>query len=211
MSQRTEPDDSLDDFPTPPWATRALLELFVRSADDTCLEPACGRGHMAKVLLEYFKSVTASDVHNYGFGGVRNYLAPSNYEPHDWIITNPPFKRAEEFILRSLNIARVGIAILARSVFTESVGRYENLFSWKPPTTVAQFVERVPMVKGRLDPTATTATSYAWFIWHMETIGDTKLVWIPPCRKRLERPLDYLEQWFKPEGESDDASCPSGP
>ena len=26
MQQRSEPQDSLDDFPTPPWATRALCE-----------------------------------------------------------------------------------------------------------------------------------------------------------------------------------------
>jgi hypothetical protein len=26
MAQRTEPKDSPDDFPTPPWATRALIE-----------------------------------------------------------------------------------------------------------------------------------------------------------------------------------------
>lgn len=26
MAQRVEAHDSLDDFPTPPWATRALLE-----------------------------------------------------------------------------------------------------------------------------------------------------------------------------------------
>lgn len=26
MQQRSEPRDSLDDFPTPPWATRALCE-----------------------------------------------------------------------------------------------------------------------------------------------------------------------------------------
>ena len=26
MAQRVEPKDSADDFPTPPWATRALVE-----------------------------------------------------------------------------------------------------------------------------------------------------------------------------------------
>ena len=26
MQQRSEPHDSLDDFPTPPWATRALCQ-----------------------------------------------------------------------------------------------------------------------------------------------------------------------------------------
>jgi hypothetical protein len=48
----------------------------------------------------------------------------------------------------------------------------------------------VPMVKGRLDQRATTATGYAWFVWHREG-GDPRLVWIPPCRRRLERRTDY--------------------
>ncbi len=28
MQQRSEPPDSLDDFPTPPWATRAICEFL---------------------------------------------------------------------------------------------------------------------------------------------------------------------------------------
>ena len=58
MAQRVEPKDSADDFPTPPWAARALLEHVLRNPGElatmTCLEPACGAGHMAKVLKEYF-------------------------------------------------------------------------------------------------------------------------------------------------------------
>ena len=58
MAQRVEPKDSADDFPTPPWATRALLEHVLRNPGElatmTCLESACGAGHMAKVLKEYF-------------------------------------------------------------------------------------------------------------------------------------------------------------
>jgi hypothetical protein len=58
MAQRIEAQDSLDDFPTPPWATRALIEHVLggkkRVKSQVCLEPACGSGHMAKVLSEYF-------------------------------------------------------------------------------------------------------------------------------------------------------------
>ena len=61
---------------------------------------------------------------------------------------------------------------------------------------VAQYVERVPMVKGRLDRKASTATSYAWFVWESGHAGPTELVWIPPSRKRLERDGDYVEHWI---------------
>jgi hypothetical protein len=78
MAQRVESSDSLDDFPTPPWATRALVEHVIggkkRVRTQHCLEPACGAGHMAKVLSEYFGHVKASDIHQYGYGDVRDFL-----------------------------------------------------------------------------------------------------------------------------------------
>ena len=194
MAQRSEAQDSRDNFPTPPWATRALLEYIVHSElqNETCLEPACGAGHMSKVLNEYFSEVVSSDIFPYGYGDVQDFLT-SKHPPRsfDWVITNPPFKDAEEFILRALDIARVGVAILARTVFIESVGRYNRLFSKTPPAKFAQFVERVPMVKGRLDPKASTATGYCWLIWEKGNNTATELVWIPPCRRKLERPGDY--------------------
>lgn len=198
MSQRGEAKDSPDDFPTPPWATRALLEHVLGArgplSAQTCLEPACGAGHMAKVLDGYFRSVESSDAYEYGYGRTADFLA-APYQPNsfDWVITNPPFRLAEEFVIGSLEVARKGVAILARTVFLESVGRYRSIFALNPPSVFAQFVERVPMVRGRLDKNASTATGYAWFVWEIErkTRGQTELVWIPPCRRALERPDDY--------------------
>lgn len=195
MAQRVEPADSADDFPTPPWATRALLEHVIPGdrRDQTCLEPACGAGHMARVLGEYFGEVRASDAYDYGFGAMRDFVAaPTAVDQVDWVVTNPPFRLAEEFVARSLRAARRGVAILARTVFLESAGRYHGIFRDTPPSRFAQFVERVPMVKGRLDAKATTATGYAWFVWDKaEAAAAPRLVWIPPCRRALERAGDY--------------------
>jgi len=195
MSQRVEAADSLDDFPTPPWATRALIEHVLKDkalSSMSCLEPACGVGHMAKVLKEYFQKVEAADVWDYGYGSVRNFLVHEyKLESYDWLITNPPFRLAEEFVLRALPVVRSGVAILARTVFLESSGRYRAIFEKTPPATFAQFVERVPMVKGRLDKSATTATGYCWLVWRKSAQAFPQLVWIPPCRKALERVDDY--------------------
>jgi hypothetical protein len=196
MAQRIEPQDSPDDFPTPPWATRALAEHIIGGKDAltgmTCLEPACGAGHMAKPLKEYFSEVTAADAYEYGHSDVRDFLTyPYKSASVDWVITNPPFRLAEEFIMRAMPIARKGVAILARSVFLESVGRYKGIFREMPPTKFAQFVERVPMIKGRLDRKATTATGYAWLVWEKRSVGLPRLMWVPPCRKELERRSDY--------------------
>lgn len=196
MAQRVEASDSLDDFPTPPWATRALMTHIINDrgpfAGQSCFEPACGAGHMAIPLKEFFGEVRASDVHPHGYGAVADFLSsPFEAESVDWIITNPPFRLAEDFVKRSVFLARRGVAILARTVFIESVGRYREIFENNPPTRFAQFTERVPMIKGRLDRKASTATGYAWIVWEKDRRSVPRLMWVPPCRKALERDGDY--------------------
>ena len=184
-----------------------LFEHVVASKDQlkvlTCLEPACGRGHMAVVLTEYFKDVAAYDVFDYGFGGVADFLKSRHADQSfDWVITNPPFKLGQEFINRAMSIARHGVAMLARTVFIESVGRYERMFKLNPASRFAQFTERVPMVKGRVDKKASTATGYAWLVWEKNGLDGCELVWIPPCRKHLERDGDYQQAPRKPNFQS---------
>lgn len=199
MQQRSEPHDSLDDFPTPPWATRALCEWLRENwADDpedwrefTCREPAANRGHMVKPLREYFGTVEAGDVHDYGAGfAVADYLWGPVPDSADWTITNPPFRLAEQFIERAAQSSRHGFAMIVRAAFLEGQGRYERLFSKNPPSHVLQFTERVVMHKGRLAPEGSTATAYAWLVWIGGEDG-TRFDWIAPCRKRLERDGDY--------------------
>lgn len=197
MQQRSEPHDSLDDFPTPPWATRALCEhLLVAGRQNlggmVVCEPAANRGHMVRPLSEYFGRVVASDVHDYGAGfAVRDYLL-ADLEPVDWTITNPPFRLAEPFIERALAHSRLGVAVLVRTAFLEGVGRYERLFKVLPPTHVLQFVERVNMFRGQLDAKGSKPMACAWIIWQRPFVdAGTRLAWVPPCRRQLEREGDY--------------------
>lgn len=204
VQRRHEPPDALDYFPTPPWATRALLEHVLRrrgiviGPGTKILEPACGEGHMAAVLAETGATVEASDVFPYGFGQVVDFLDPQR-KPRaawDWIITNPPFAKAEAFLEHAWSDAHDGVALLVRSAWLEGQERYERVFCWRPPSIVAQFSGRVPMHKGRWDPEGKTATAYAWLVWLQgEYYGRdpaplTRLIWIPPCREALTRPED---------------------
>jgi hypothetical protein len=197
MAQRVEAHASLDYFPTPPWATRAICE-HIPIVGHLAWDPCCGEGHMVRPLQEYALAVAASDVHDYGWGHtvhdfLQQYL-PDGIGATEWIVMNFPFRLGDQFIRRALEIATHGVAALARTQFLESRERFK-LFTDHPPAAIAQFVERVPMVKGRLDKTASTATSYCWILWaKREDVWqtDTKFKWIPPCRKRLERDNDYL-------------------
>jgi ParB-like chromosome segregation protein Spo0J len=212
MSSRQEPDASLDFFPTPPWATRALVEhvlipmfdtIAIRTSsatkqfeDMSLWEPACGEGHMAEVLREYGCDVIASDVFDYGYGDrTLDFLTELESGPefgnHDFIVTNPPFgDKGEAFVLQALKLARLGVAMFVRLQWLETVGRYENIFRDNPPTLIAFFAERVNLCKGRWDPEGGTATAYVWLIWIK---GDDPQApfWIPPgCREALSRPDD---------------------
>jgi hypothetical protein len=207
MQQRAEPHDSLDFFPTPPWATRALFEHVIgKWPGHIGWDPACGDGAIVRVLDEYMLATAASDIHDYGLDRavVHDFLQPflpDGIGMSEWIVTNPPFRLGEQFINRGLEIATHGVAMLVRTSFVESIGRYKSLFRDRPPAIVAQYVERVPMVKGRLDRKASTATSYCWLIWVNQARdwekpnwvpkGGTRFVWIPPCRSKLERDDDY--------------------
>lgn len=188
MQRRHEPPDSLDYFPTPPWATRALCEhvLWPSWIDGrSAWEPACGEGHMSEVLREYFLRVRASDVFSYGTGHTADFLDVGQPEVEaDWIITNPPFKAAAEFALRGLDVARVGVALLVRSAWLEGSARYNTIFRPSPPTIIAQFSERVPMTKGRWDPEASTATAYCWVVWLKTAVWPgARFEWIPPGQR----------------------------
>lgn len=197
MAQRAEPNDSLDDFPTQPWGTRALLMMLDRRGLEneyrSCLEPAANRGYMVRPLKERFAEVRASDVHDYGHGfHVRDFLFPAPAEEVDWIITNPPFRLGQEFALTAIARARTGAAMLVRTAFLEGGDRYKKLYAPRRPNFAFQFVERLPMVKGRCERKASTATAYTWLVWLRGAPPvDTILDWIPPFRAKLERAEDY--------------------
>jgi methylase of polypeptide subunit release factors len=203
MASRLEADDSLDYFPTPPWATRALIELVleplsIETRDAVAWEPACGEGHIAEVLSEYFREVMATDIHDYGYGGhVADFLTCQQLagidcaDAADWIITNPPFgDKSEAFVLQALDLAQIGVAMFVRLQWLETEGRYERIFSKSPPTLIAFFAERVNLCKGRWDPDGSTATAYIWLVW-IKGKKPRAPFWIPPgCRETFARDGD---------------------
>ena len=205
MQRRVEAPDSFDLFRTPPWSTRALVEMLERlgapNLGGSCWEPACGPGDMSRVLGDRFASVRASDVFDHGGGHEVQDFTDPDLRPagEDWIVTNPPFRLAAEFVFQARRLAFAGVALLVRSAFMEGGTRFAWLFDPCPPTWQLQFVERVPMHKNTLTRGASSATAYSWLVWCLDRsrplrlngLSCTQTVWIPPCRKRLERWGDY--------------------
>lgn len=198
----------LDYFPTPPWAARAGGELirFIDPLARTLWEPACGEGHMAAALGEAF-AVYSSDIHPFGYGDTIDFLSEAAAVPHcgaegpilpDWIVTNPPFRTAADFLRLGLSRSRRGVALLLRLQFLEGAARYRLLHGAEPLSVCAVFSERVPMTLGRWDPAASTATGYAWLLWRKGQPGPPQLRGIPPgTRARLTLPGDAPRFGFR--------------
>ena len=179
---------TLNYFPTPPWGARAGAKLIRRLDPEafSVWEPACGQGHMAHGLKDYFGRVEASDIHPFGYGRVCDFLDAEPREPCvDWIVTNPPFNRAGAFLERGLLEARRGVALLCRIAFLEGAARYWPLFEAKNRLTLcAVFSERLAMTLGQWDPDANSATCYAWFLF-MKGADPLPVTGIPPGTKEL--------------------------
>lgn len=89
-----------DYYATDPRALEMLLERETFAHD--VWEPACGEGHLSKVLTEAGYSVRSTDLidRGYGTGGV-DFLNETEVW-HGDIVTNPPYIYALEFVKKSL-------------------------------------------------------------------------------------------------------------
>lgn len=196
MAGRVAPVDGPDYFPTVPWATRALMEHVMphlgKEMRGLVWEPACGEGHIAEVLREYCRDVRASDVHAYGYSDeLVDFLETDFNTGADWIVTNPPFEdRVLKFMLQARMLARIGVAMFVQLRYLEGVNRYNELYRRSPPTLIAFFVERVPLLEGRYDPAASTTTAFCWMVWIHGAMPRAPF-WIPPaCKATLTHPDD---------------------
>lgn len=169
-----------DFYPTPPEATRALLEAEALFAG-RIWEPACGQGHISKVLEGAGHKVLSSDLNDYGFGstGVDFLLPGVPPGPINHIITNPPFSLAQEFIEQALRVATGRVCMLLRLAFLEGQKR-KPFFESTPLARVHVFSNRVPMWRGGDVGKGTSPIAYAWFVWdHSRPAGvKPELSWI---------------------------------
>jgi len=113
--------EKMDFYPTPPEGTRALLS--VEQFHGPIWEPACGEGDISRVLIEAGHDVVSTDLMDRGYGTPRvDFLM--EWEPRaPNIITNPPFKNAEEFVRKALSLTTGKVAMLCRLAWLEGKDR----------------------------------------------------------------------------------------
>lgn len=171
-----------DFYPTPKWATHALVDN--ERFENDIWECACGDGTMSDVLNETNLPIFSSDLFDRGFGEIgHDFLTTTRRATN--IITNPPFHSAQGFVDTGLKQASQKLALLLRLAFLEGAHRANTIFSQTPPSRVWVFSERITFYPKGKKPTGSGTTAYAWFVWDKEAQGQTELKWLKPGYKAL--------------------------
>jgi hypothetical protein len=169
--------DGPDFFPTPRWATYALIDN--EDFKGTIWECACGDGAMAKVLAKTGCPVISSDLYDRGYGEAGHDFLCSQ-RTADNIITNPPYNCAEGFVAVGVKQSKHKFALLLRLAFLEGANRANTIFSKAPPSRVLVFSERITFYPIGAKRKGTGTTAYAWFVWDKDAPAGTELRWIKP-------------------------------
>ncbi len=159
-----------DDFyPTPLEATQALLR--VETFSPVIWEPAAGDGAVCRVLEADGYGVMASDLNDYGYCETGKDFLMAMERECDSLVTNPPYRLAEQFILHAINLGVKKHAWLLRLSFLEGAKRHERLFRNNPPARVHVFSKRLTLWRGDEQATGSGTTAYAWFVWTQDYSG----------------------------------------
>ena len=168
-----------DYYATDPNALELLLkeETFSRNV----WEPACGGGHLAKVLVENGYNVLATDLVDRGYGKPGIDFLKCGIPFDGDIITNPPFKYALEFTERALDLIPEGnkVAMFLKLTFLEGQKR-RAFFKKHPPKRVYVFSKRTGCAKnGEFEKYGNHhVAAYAWYVWEKDNKDDPRIKWI---------------------------------
>lgn len=169
-----------DFYATDPKAVEMLLEL--EDFNKLIWEPACGKGHISKVLKKRGHNVISTDLIERGYEDYRRDFLKFNGRWDGDIITNPPYKYAKEFVEKALEIIDDGfkVAMFLKLTFLESKKRRE-LFDKYPPKTIYVSSSRLQCAKNgefeKYKNGVGTAIAYAWFVWEKGYKGDPVVRW----------------------------------
>ena len=168
-----------DWYPTPEEASHALLS--VETFSPTIWECACGDGSLSWVLRDAGYKTIDTDLNHYGFGqgGIDFLMEQKAAAPN--IVTNPPYKLANQFILHAIHLGIEKHAWLLRLAFLEGQERYDSIFRLHPPADVYVFSKRLTIWRGDEDDAwygKTGKTAYAWMVWKKGWRGPTQMGWL---------------------------------
>lgn len=172
---RPEGRPAADYYPTPEIAVQGLLNK--ETFDGSIWEPACGQGHISQVLESAGYAVRSTDLNHtgYGDGGVdflqANLLSGKN------IVTNPPYKLAQQFVEKAITLRAAKAAFLLKLTFLEGVSR-RGLFFYHPPRWIHVFSRRLKLARDGIPFKNSGMIAFAWFVWEYGFDGYPMVDWI---------------------------------
>jgi hypothetical protein len=162
-----------DFYETPYSITQKFLNVEDFDKTLTVCEPACGAGAISKILKD-----------SWGDGLVTEYDIETNFlwemGEYDYIITNPPFSIAHQFIQRAKQVAKKKFAFLLPLSYLHGKKRYDEIYSDNNYGLKKVYVfTRYPMLGEKLREDGKYNTGmmvYAWFVFEngyseLPTIG----------------------------------------
>ena len=183
LSNRSAVDRNKTDFyATPTEVTVALLDFLedkgLIERGDLIWEPACGSGAMERVMLNRGYPVWGTDLHPQ-IPDTPSVDFLQSHRPCNWIITNPPFSKATEFITHALELGKP-CAFLLKSQFWHAKSRLD-LFRENPPSYVLPLTWRPDFLYGAKSGSPTMEC--LWTVWS----GDHETIYYP-----LEKPKEVI-------------------
>jgi hypothetical protein len=180
-SNHTDKEREINDYyATEPRALELLLDL--EDFNTWIWEPACGEGHLSKVLKNRCYLVHSSDLVDRGYGSSGVDFLKCQHPFHGDIITNPPYKYAQQFVEHALELIPEGnrVAMFLKIQFLEGKARRE-LFNKYPPKVIYVASSRLLCAKNgefeKMRQGGGSAVAYAWFIWQKGFKGETVVRW----------------------------------
>ncbi|KKN14445.1 hypothetical protein LCGC14_0995960 [marine sediment metagenome] len=186
-----------DFYPTPSEAVYGLLskEKFPYGAGNFIWEPACGDGAITNILSARGYPTWSTDLYDWGFGTSGIDFLDCDFEEYfhcDHIITNPPFKLANEFAYRGVDFIRKTcgkLCLLLRLQWLEGQKR-GKMFEKIPPQRIWVFSARLPRMHqfGYTGKKTTSTMAFAWFVWDaVDSWKYPQLGWISKEETKNER------------------------
>lgn len=167
-----------DLYESPTVAVNALLEI--EWLPELIWEPACGPGAIVRPLRREGHTVIASDLVDYqcegqeaGVDFLRLTSAPAGCTT---IVSNPPYKIANDFVRRALVLCP-RVIMLMRFAFLASGSKRNDILDGGCLARVHLFANRLPMMHraGWQGKQTTSDTDFAWFVWDRSHYGPTLL------------------------------------
>jgi hypothetical protein len=128
-----------DFYPTASLGTLAFLQAEAWALHGPIWEPFAGNGAISNVLKAHGHEVIETDLIDRGIGGQSRVDFLMERKPlARTILSNPPFKLAEDVIEHAVDIGIEYLALLLKSDFLQTASRYRMVEElWRPRTVYA--------------------------------------------------------------------------